>query len=402
MAKKTRAKRSVIPPDLDPEEVGDEIETEEDANGDIDLLVLSPRIRTKEEALAKANIDLKEFSIKKVRVRSYEMGMKVEAVAGKVKITKAAAIVPLFAVSVELERRTGWDVEEFRKRVMDDFKLAAPKRLVKAPKIVENEERLAEIAIYDAHIGKLGWNNEVLENYDVEIARSRYLSCFDRLLNDISAFKPNRYLYVIGNDMLHVDTGRNTTTRGTPQDVDGRWQRSYLYAQRLIVDCASRMRELAPVDILVIPGNHDEERLFCLGNAIEMRFHADEHIRVFNEPILQKVYQWGEVFLGFEHGNQIASGDKRKLAPQGYASRYPKEWGTSRWHEIHHGHIHTEKEFHTRTASDTIGDTIFRSLPSISGTDKWHFEKGYMSPTSCEAHLYDNRCRRGYFAWSPE
>lgn len=382
------------------ETVSDDIVYEEGGDGSIDLVVVSPRINDKEAAIEKAGFNLKDWQIAKARVKSYEMGMKVEAMQGKVKVTKAAAVVPLFAVSVELKPRQGWDVEEFRAMLLEDMKRAAPKRRIRKPKVSDNEERLAEISIFDPHIGKLAWHQEVREDYDVDIARDRYMTCFDQLLDDVSSFRPDRYLYVIGNDMLHVDRGTNVTTRNTPQDCDGRWQRSYLYAIQMITDCVCRLREHAPVDVMVVPGNHDEERMFCIGTTIEARFFNDEFVNVMNDPALQKVYKWGEVLLGFEHGDKVSSKKRLEQLPLTFATRYKKEWADSVWREIHLGHLHTEKSY-VWQISDTYGDTIVRHLPSISGTDKWHYESAYMSPPACEAHLYSKRCRKGYFSSSP-
>jgi hypothetical protein len=342
----------------------------------VPVSVSYPDVSDRVEAMERAGLDPMEWTVVKASIT---------------KLSSRFDCVP----------RTCWDNDTFRAKVEKGFKQAAPKKFRAKPR-PKKTGILAEMAIYDPHIGKLGWGPEVGKDFDVDIGRDRYLSAFDTLLGDALLYQPERWLYVVGNDMLHVDTGANTTTKGTPQDTDGRWQRSYLYASQMIIDCTARMRETAPVDIVVVPGNHDEERMFTLGHAISCQFHADPAVTVDNQACLQKVYSWHGVFIGLEHGVRLHKAAVMKVAPQLYMNRYADRWANSTWKEIHHGHIHTEREYNIRTVADTVGDTIIRSIPAISGTDKWHYNNGYYSPVSAECHIYDKRCRRGYAAYTPE
>lgn len=365
------------------------------------LFVLSPRVKTAEEAMARAKVDPQQWEPAEMHVRSWEVGMKVEGTApsGR-KFTKGAAVVPLFGVFVKLRRKRSWNPAEFRELVLTDMRKQAPTyRRVKYPKTPTLRRMIAELSIADLHFGKLAWSPETRNSYDLRIAKAVFLNAAKDLIALVAPYRPERYLMIVGNDLLHVDSGSNTTTKGTPQDVDGRWQKSYLVARQCVTTVIEWLRQKAPVDVLVVPGNHDEEKLFCLGDAVECRFHHDDSVNVDNSPAKRKFYRYGATLLGFEHGHR-AKKDGKDL-PFNMMSEVPDLYAATTWREIHLGHRHSERET-VWTRSHTEGDVIVRYLPSLSGTDTWHYDSGYRAPQAAEAHLYDYEIgRAGYFSVRP-
>ena len=75
----------------------------------------------------------------------------------------------------------------------------------------------------DIHIGKYANSEETGEEYNIPIAVSRVIEGVQGLINKSKGFSIDRVLFCIGNDILHVDNVYNTTTKGTPQDCDGKW-----------------------------------------------------------------------------------------------------------------------------------------------------------------------------------
>jgi hypothetical protein len=55
-------------------------------------------------------------------------------------------------------------------------------------------------------------------------------------------------------------------------------------AQEVIDKCAS----IAPVDVIIIPGNHDEERTFYMGDALACRYEGNPNVTVDNSPKTRK------------------------------------------------------------------------------------------------------------------
>ncbi len=62
--------------------------------------------------------------------------------------------------------------------------------------------------------------------------------------------------------MINIDSPANTTTGGTPQSVDNRFPKIITVVKNLLIKTIDELSLIAPVDILVIPGNHDRDTMF--------------------------------------------------------------------------------------------------------------------------------------------
>jgi hypothetical protein len=359
------------------------------------FLQSTERIRTAEEAMQKAGVDPSQWLVAKQSFKSYEAMHKDE---------KGNAIVtPLWSVHLDIKRRAGWTPEEFRREIVDALRDKRIPRTSTAARRPPAKGLLAEVSIMDHHFGKLAWAPETGEDYDLKIADERYRAATEQLLATTAANKPDRVLWVVGNDFYHVDSGNNTTTRGTPQDCDGRWQKAFVVGVRATVDGINAAREIAPVDVMVVPGNHDEERAFTLGVILEELYFKDTRVAVHNSPDLKKSFVWGKTFLGFYHGHDSRTVKQEREVIDALASQDPQAWAGAVWRELHLGHLHHEREevWHYRSSQD-LDRVIVRRLPSLSATDRWHHHNGFRSLKAAEAHFYRDTCGRvGYAVANP-
>jgi hypothetical protein len=261
---------------------------------------------------------------------------------------------------------------------------AKEKTWVGPPTAVNNQGLLYQINIFDAHIGMKGWGPETGEDYDLNIAIDRYRDAFHALLQEAPAGA--RILYVVGQDLFHFDTliqGKGgATAKGTPQDVDSRWQKLFVATCDMVSDCIVEAREAQhQVDVVVVPGNHDTQTTFYLGQYLKARFHSDysghNGVRVDNSPRTRKYYAFGDVLLGFTHGNEEKVKDLFGLM----AEEAVDEWSESFWREWHRGHVHQEE-------CSEDGRMRIRTMPALSGTDAWHAQKGYRSLPGARAFLW--------------
>jgi hypothetical protein len=364
--------------------------------------VMAGRVVTLEDALRKGNVDLNRWDVDRWEITSWEVGAKRKSTLRYnkrrqlVEVDKAFQVHPLWRVSVKLKAKKGWNPSEFRQILLDDMRKLAPS--YRRPELVEQRPPiLAELSIFDAHFGKLAWSPETGQDYDLKICKNRYLTAARDLLGRASANNPERYLLVFGNDFFHVDH-KGLTTAGTPQDMDGRWQKAFRIGWQCCVTVAEEAAQDAPVDILIVPGNHDREKAFCLGEVLGARFHGHPSISVHNEPDLYSYYRWGKVLLGFVHGDNHTGDKKRAQLPQQMATDRAVDWSDTVWREWHLGHFHSEREdvWHYRKV-DHIRELAIRVLPSLSSTDAWHRSSGYASVLAAECHLYHKRTgRHGY------
>ncbi len=257
-----------------------------------------------------------------------------------------------------------------------------------------NENNLLEISIFDLHLGKLGWAGETGENYDSKIASERFITAIKELIYRASAHGFNRILFPIGSDFFNSDNLYNTTTAGTPQDEDLRWQKTFDIGIKLIKDAIYLLKQTGKaIDVLFIPGNHDYERSFYLAAAIDCCFEKDKTVNVIRDSSPRKYYSFGKVLLGFTHGSEEKEASLPMLMATEEASR--EYWAKSKFREWHVGHIHRKRRVDytilekNRVLTEDLGVTV-RYLSSLTGTEEWHHRKGFVSQIkAAEAFIWN-------------
>ena len=119
-----------------------------------------------------------------------------------------------FSINVKAPTVTYMDVRE---RIIEEMKFHSPKyHPIKRKETKDNHLLVLDPA--DIHIGKLAVKSETGEDYNMNIAVNRVVEGVSSLLDKSVGFNIDKIMYVIGNDILHTDNPRRTTTSGTPQD----------------------------------------------------------------------------------------------------------------------------------------------------------------------------------------
>jgi len=327
---------------------------------------MTGHIITADQLIEIANVDLRIWIPQHQRVKKWDVVTK--NADGEPVITQA------FGITITFRRdNNGALLASLFDDVLSKIRHYAPS-YPKLSQVIPNSDGdyLYVVSIPDAHFGKLAWAEETGENYDVKIAQQLYDDAISMLAKMASGFNVARVLYVVGNDLLHVDTGANTTTAGTPQDVDGRWQKAYRAAFDSVINGIERLREIAPVDVIIQPGNHDRERAWLLGEGLGAWFRNASGVRVLNEPSPRRYYAIGRVLLGITHGD----GEKLRDLPGIMADETGDRWTRARRREWLIGHFHRRRHLDAMPLADERG-VLVRVLPSLSGADSWHVSKGY-------------------------
>jgi hypothetical protein len=261
-----------------------------------------------------------------------------------------------------------------------------------------DDPHLLEINLCDLHFDRLVWGEESGNNWDMKISADVGIAAVDNLLKLTAPFPVGRILYVCGNDFFTADNPEGTTTAGTPQVVDGRWQKSFRRGIAMQHAVIERLRKRAPVDVMVVPGNHDNCRTFYLGEVIGAVYAGATDVRVFNSPQIRKYYRWGKTLIAFTHGDRI----RLNALPLIMAGEAAKDWAETTSREIHCGHYHHKKEMNFNSG-DEFGSVRVRILPALTSTDAWHAQMGFTgSLRASEAYLYSKaRGYVGHLSWSP-
>jgi hypothetical protein len=231
----------------------------------------------------------------------------------------------------------------------------------------------------DVHIGKLCRAFESGEDYNSQIAVQRVKEGVQGILAKAQGFNIDKILYIVGNDKLHVDTPRNTTTSGTYQDSHMMWYDAFRTALQLDREIIDMLVQVAPVHVQFDPSNHDYQTGFFLAQTLEAWFSKCEGV-TFNVSIAhRKYFKYGKNLIGTTHGD----GAKFQDLPLLMAQEAAEHWAecTHRYVYLHHIHHKMSKD---------IGSVCLEALRSPSGTDSWHHRNGYQhAPKAIEGFIHN-------------
>jgi len=279
----------------------------------------------------------------------------------------------MFAVSVVCKRRFADSVvaavDSLAKRIYrQSYKLPPVK-----PRKRRKDPQTLVVGLVDSHFGKLCWSPEVGSNYDLKIAAELYARAIRSAVQHCKSRNIVKAILPLGNDFLHVDNRKLETEAGTPQDFDGRFQKMLEVAELALMQAVAALREVCPVECLHIPGNHDRTTSLLLARCVHWAFRDDSRVSVDTSPCNVKYRQFGNCLLGFAHGD----GPSQKALMQMLPVERADDWAASpACREILTGHLHQEKKVE-RVGTHEQAGIKFRILPSLCGTDYWHFTKGY-------------------------
>jgi hypothetical protein len=267
-------------------------------------------------------------------------------------------------------------IQQIKDECISDVKKYAPKyRSVET--IKSKDAHLLVIDIADLHIGKLATAFETGEDYNSQIAVKRAKDGLQGILNKAKGFDIDMILFVAGNDILHTDNTRRTTTAGTPQDTDGMWHENFIMAKNLYIELLEKLMGFAEVEVVYNPSNHDLTHGFFLMQLIEAHF-SKSSIRFNVDLKHRKAFKYGSNLIGTTHGD----GAKIENLPLLLATEFPILWSETKHRYIYSHHIHH------KTSKDFIGVT-FETLRSPSGSDSWHHKNGYTGvPKAVEGYIH--------------
>ena len=236
------------------------------------------------------------------------------------------------------------------------------------------EKYLLEIGAYDLHLGKLGIDGD---NYSLDMASTRLHDAIDSLFYRARGFEIEEIVFVVGNDFLNIDKDKpyGSTTKGTPQSNSVTAYEAYRFGRKLLVECINTLALKASVRVVVVPGNHDEESMLHMGDALEAIYESTPHVTVDNSRSLMKGYVYGECLLIFDHGHRVKN--YKNLASV-ISQRFRDVWSDVRHIEVHRGHLHSLKTNIMGQVEELNGIAV-RHLGSMSPTDQWHDDSGYVS-----------------------
>lgn len=267
---------------------------------------------------------------------------------------------------------------------------------------------LLVVDIADLHIGKLCIRSETGFSYDRAEAIRRGIEGTRALVDKARAHGVAHVLFVIGNDVMHIDRPDRRTTSGTPQDTDGTQAVMFDDAFAFYVACIDILRSVAPVSLIYCPSNHDWFSGFALARSLRAYYRdcpeviATEYATSHRH---RKYFRFEANLIGVTHHDGAKEkdlSDLMSLEARGHldASRH-RYWYL---HHLHHKDRKKGRPSERRTVEkDHIGFTVIRDSAGLSDTaaaeievvrspsppDGWHDRNGYVSRQGVECFLHD-------------
>lgn len=339
------------------------------------------RVQTLEQLLTAARVDRDVWEVERHVINKWEVGAKHPT-------TGDIVVEPLWQVKAWLKRKASValveHIERLKAHISADTALRKHAPPLRPSDALREEAHMLEIDPFDVHLGKLSWEPETGNDYDVAIAEARVREAMEDILWQASLYRLTRILLPLGNDWFHVDTITGLTTGGTPQDRDTRFHRMYERGRGLASWMIHRCAEVAPTSVVIVPGNHDTQTAYTMGDSLYWEYKSDPRVTVDNAPTFRKYVRFGANLVGFTHGNE----EKVSELPNIMATEQPQAWGETLYREWHIGHLHRPKEL-TKTPVNSFNGVRVREITSLSGDDAWHTKKGYKGePKGMEAFVW--------------
>jgi len=339
--------------------------------------ITSSKLKTLDELLDYCEVDREVWEVKEFTVNQWPTTSFTEGEPTSYKNIQVKAKL------VRINDTEDW--QTFKKEFIETVR----EKSIEVPKIhhvkVNSDwlRTMLEFNFYDLHIGKLGWNPETRDDdYDHKVCIERFNYALEDLIVKTKHYNVDRILVPWGHDFFNSDIetgGVATTAAGTAQHNDVRDHKMWTIGRDISLVMVERLKQIAPVDIIIIPGNHDEKKMLYLGDLIGCVYHKDPNVNVDTAPTKVKYYRYGNTLLGLTHkiGGKNAPTEQRllNLMPAERSSRY--DFADTEFHEWHVGHLHHGAKKSQVDYKDHQG-IVIRYMRSLSSNDAWHTDSGYL------------------------
>ena len=293
--------------------------------------------------------------------------------------------------------------EEIRDDLIAEMKKHAPK--YPAVKYKGSGKYLWNVNPADPHFGKSTAKEETGESYNLKIAEQRFNEGIDGLITKSLPFPPEQIVFVVGNDILHIDTPKRTTTAGTPQDTDGMWWEAYNIAKRCYIQAIEKLVQYAPVKLVFCPSNHDFMSGYMLTDAVVSWFSKSKNVSFHTSMTHRKYLVYGNNMIGYSHGDGARITDLPNLMlteARGVAFKFGywlinhghhkdkrvKTLGSKRMEMVEEDK-HLITEIHSRQGIDQSTSIYVEMVRTPSAPDRWHYTNGYKNIQAMESFIFD-------------
>lgn len=217
----------------------------------------------------------------------------------------------------------------------------------------------------DAHINKydINGNNDIQERFDRVYNKLDIILKQARLSHNLE-----RLIYILGSDEFNSEF-TNCTTKGTPQENILPYHETFekiceheTHVINLLLENSEK------VDIIYVPGNHDEYIGWHLVNWLKTYYRDEKRLTIDDSPSYRKYTSYGSSALMFNHGDAIKNAKLAGLFPL----EYKKTWSEHNFFYAFTGDLHIE------TSENVNGIKFYRVAAFSSSVSKWEDKHGFV------------------------
>lgn len=310
---------------------------------------------TQDELLELAGLDPKQFMLKSVKGSEWSVVSTKEGRRWN------------YSSSIQAEPK------EIDSEVVIDYLVgkvrpyAAPERNTKP---LDTTDYLA-VPIFDSHFGSSTFGT--------------YEEALKEQLDIISKKFYNKAVVILGGDILHVDTVKSQTTKGTQLDttnVEDMIDDALRYFEPLIESLYQHTNKLS---IVSVAGNHDYTLSYMFARILQKEYESYNIAWDIDMYEHYKAVTLGDNFIGVTHGDK---GKKNYVSI--YASQFPVEWSNTSNRELFTGHLHNEMD-------KDLGGIYQRQCSTLKPADQWTKDLGVVSRPSLTMVEYNEYKTRAVF-----
>jgi hypothetical protein len=240
--------------------------------------------------------------------------------------------------------------DEDRQAVRDWYALLAP-AWEPAEFLATPNDQLLEIVVSDLHADQATISGTTVEDH-----LERVRSGVRRILERAAVDGLERIALVFLGDTFNHD-GAGATSNGTPQDSHGPPRSVYRQVRDFIGELAQSCSVVAPVDLYILSGNHDDERAFHAADSLHGLLSGNRRITVHTDT-RRNAIEWGINLIGLWHGDRQKNPDIAMTLMREFDTRGKRVF------EVHLGHEHTRKE-------DEIHGVLLRRFRTPTPPSDW-------------------------------
>lgn len=268
-------------------------------------------------------------------------------------------------------------ISEFFDRLDRNYSLPKEKIDINNSENWLSQHKMLLLNIADLHMNLQSTLLSSGNEYNCNIAEDLFFSVINDVLRRTSIFDIEEIVFCIGGDMLNGDGLSGSTTKGTPQESDTHYYDAYERLCEMTVRAIDVLKDYACVDVVYVPGNHDEATGFKLAKFIDAWFRNDDRVVVDYKPLPRKYKVYGSTLFCFTHDGNA------KTLPALIADEAREYWSSVKMTEVFLQHLHSEQML--------LEDNNIRiqRLPTISAKSKWANDNGFNSKRQCKSFIFD-------------